>query len=456
MKARLLLPAVLLTLLLTGCGQSGWHDLFNGKDFTGFVQKGGQAQFTVEDGVMVGISTPDTPNSFMCTSEEYSDFILEFEVKADTILNSGVQVRSHSTENGDRTLVYGYQVEIDPTDRGWSGGIYDEARRGWLYPVTPNNVAAVRSFDRHGWNSYRVEAIGNRIRTWINGIPVADLADDADSSGFIAFQVHAVSRELAGTKVMWKNIRIATENLEKLALPDTTKIFHANFIPNTLTEREKADGWKLLFDGTSSAGWRGAHKDAFPESGWVIENGCLKVLASGGAESQGGGDIVTIDQYGNFDLFFEFMITEGANSGVKYFVSEAYPTAGSAIGLEYQILDDQRHPDAKMGRDGNRTLSSLYDLIPAANKRFNGVGHWNAAHIVSVNGHVEHWLNGFKVLEYERGSEEYRKLVSESKYKVFAGFGEAEHGHILLQDHGNEVAFRSIKIRQEARGNRQW
>jgi len=456
MKARLLLPAVLLTLLLTGCGQSGWHDLFNGKDFTGFVQKGGQAQFTVEDGVMVGISTPDTPNSFMCTSEEYSDFILEFEVKADTILNSGVQVRSHSTENGDRTLVYGYQVEIDPTDRGWSGGIYDEARRGWLYPVTPNNVAAVRSFDRHGWNSYRVEAIGNMISTWINGIPVADLADDADSSGFIAFQVHAVSRELAGTKVMWKNIRIATENLEKLALPDTTKIFQANFIPNTLTEREKADGWKLLFDGTSSAGWRGAHKDAFPESGWVIENGCLKVLASGGAESQGGGDIVTIDQYGNFDLFFEFMITEGANSGVKYFVSEAYPTAGSAIGLEYQILDDQRHPDAKMGRDGNRTLSSLYDLIPAANKRFNGVGHWNAAHIVSVNGHVEHWLNGFKVLEYERGSEEYRKLVSESKYKVFAGFGEAEHGHILLQDHGNEVAFRSIKIRQEARGNRQW
>ncbi|HCM58844.1 MAG TPA: DUF1080 domain-containing protein, partial [Bacteroidales bacterium] len=124
-----------------------------------------------EDGVMVGISTPGTPNSFMCTTEEYSDFILEFDVKVDTLLNSGVQIRSHSTENDGRVLVYGYQIEIDPTDRGWSGGIYDEARRGWLYPVTPNNQAAVKSFNRQGWNSYHVEAIGNRIRTWINGIP---------------------------------------------------------------------------------------------------------------------------------------------------------------------------------------------------------------------------------------------------------------------------------------------
>jgi len=448
MKSKLLLPALILALLLTGCSQSDWQKLFNGRDFTGFTQQGGQAQFTVEDGVMTGISATGTPNSFMCTTEDFSDFILEYEVKVDTLLNSGVQIRSHSAKNGDRTQVYGYQVEIDPTDRGWSGGIYDEARRGWLYPVTPNNQAAVKSFNRHDWNSYHVEAIGNRIRTWVNGIPVADLLDDADSSGFIAFQVHSVSPELAGTKVLWRNIRIATENLEKLSWPDAAKIYQANFIPNTLSEREKADGWKLLFDGVSTGGWRGAHKETFPESGWIIEDGCLKVLASGGAESQAGGDIVTVDQYGNFDLFFEFLITEGANSGVKYFVTEKYPTAGSAIGLEYQILDDLRHPDAKMGRDGNRTVASLYDLIPAANKRFNGVGQWNAAHIVSMNGHVEHWLNGFKVLEYERGSEEYRKLVSESKYKDFAGFGEAEKGHILLQDHGNEVWFRSIRIKE--------
>ncbi|MHC1733239.1 MAG: DUF1080 domain-containing protein [Bacteroidales bacterium] len=445
-KSILLLLSVLLTF--TGCAKTDWQELFNGRDFTGFVQLGGEAKYLVEDGAMVGVSTPGTPNSFMCTTEEYSDFILEFDVKVDTLLNSGVQIRSHSSENDGKVLVYGYQIEIDPTDRGWSGGIYDEARRGWLYPVTPNNQAAVKSFDRYGWNNYHVEAIGNRIKTWINGIPVAYLVDDTDASGFIGFQVHAVSDQLAGTRVMWKNIRIVTENLDKYRNADSTVIYQANFIPNTLTDREMSDGWKLLFDGSTSTGWRGAHNEAFPESGWVIENGCLKVLASGGGESKGGGDIVTVDQYGNFDLFLEFMITEGANSGVKYFVTENYATTGSAIGLEYQILDDQRHPDAKMGRDGNRTVASLYDLIPAANKRFNGVGQWNAAHIVSDNGHVEHWLNGFKVLEYERGSEAYRQLVKESKYKDFVGFGEADKGHILLQDHGNEVWFRSIKIRQ--------
>ncbi|MFZ2287664.1 MAG: DUF1080 domain-containing protein [Bacteroidales bacterium] len=448
MKSKLTLIFLSAIFTFAGCGKSDWQKLFNGKDFSGFVQLGGKAQYIVEDGVMVGISTPGTPNSFMCTTEEYTDFVLEFDAKADTLLNSGVQVRSHSRETGNGVLVCGYQVEIDPTDRGWSGGIYDEARRGWLYPVTPNNAAAVRAFDRYGWNRYHVEATGNRIRTWVNGIPVADLVDDADSSGFIGFQVHAVRDDLAGTRVMWKDIRIATENLAKYMISDTAGIYQANFIPNTLTDREVNDGWKLLFDGATSAGWRGAHKKEFPESGWVIENGCLKVLASGGAESKAGGDIVSLNEYGNFDLFFEFMITEGANSGVKYFVTEDYSTTGSAIGLEYQILDDLRHPDARMGRDGNRTVASLYDLIPAANKRFNGVGQWNAAHIVSFNGHVEHWLNGFRVLEYERGSEAYRQLVSESKYKDFAGFGEAEKGHILLQDHGNEVSFRSIKIRE--------
>ncbi|MDT8373138.1 MAG: DUF1080 domain-containing protein [Bacteroidales bacterium] len=448
MKQKFLISILVITILFSGCRQSDWYDLFNGNDFTGFVQKGGQAQFLVEDGVMIGISTPDTPNSFMCTAEEYSNFILEFEVKVDTLLNSGVQIRSHSRDNAGRELVYGYQIEIDPTDRAWSGGIYDEARRGWLYPVTPNNQAAVKSFDRQGWNRYHVEAIGNRFRTWVNGIPVADLVDDADSLGFIGFQVHAVAKELAGARVMWRNIRIATENLERYMNSDTVAIYQANFIPNTLTDSEVNDGWKLLFDGTTSTGWRGAHKDTFPESGWVIEDGCMKVLASGGAESKGGGDIVTLNEYSNFDFFFEFRITEVANSGVKYFVTEEYATTGSAIGLEYQILDDLRHPDAKMGRDGNRTTSSVYDLIPAANKRFNGIGQWNAGHIVSLNGHVEHWLNGFKVLEYERGSEAFRQLVKESKYKDYAGFGEAQKGHILLQEHGDEVWFRSVKIRE--------
>ena len=159
---------------------------------------------------------------------------------------------------------------------------------------------------------------------------------------------------------------------------------------------------------------------------------------------------MTEDQYTAFDLTFEFQLTPGANSGVKYFVTLKEQTSGSAIGLEYQILDDDKHPDAKMGRDGNRTLASLYDLI-TANKSPRGlkpVGQWNRGRlVVTPDNQVTHYLNGFKVLSYTRGSQEYHDLVAGSKYKDWENFGLAEKGHILLQDHGDKVSFRNIKIK---------
>ncbi|WP_218918708.1 3-keto-disaccharide hydrolase [Rufibacter tibetensis] len=227
----------------------------------------------------------------------------------------------------------------------------------------------------------------------------------------------------------------------------TAKVNTATQALNTLNDEEKKEGWKLLFDGKTTAGWRGAYKDAFPEQGWKIENGELVVLKSGGGESRNGGDIITEQQYDNFELTLEAKLTPGANSGVKYFVTERLPKSpGSAIGLEFQILDDELHPDAKMGRDGNRTIGSLYDLITAQNKKVNPIGEWNKVRIVSNNKHVEHWLNGVKVVEYERGSQEFRDLVAASKYQKFENFGEAPQGHILLQDHGDEVRYRNIKL----------
>ncbi len=229
-------------------------------------------------------------------------------------------------------------------------------------------------------------------------------------------------------------------------------------LPNTLTATEKAAGWRLLWDGQTANGWRAAKSDQFPKKGWEMTNGVLTVLASDGGESTGGGDIITTERFSEFELTVDFKITEGANSGIKYFVQPnlapidrvtgKVATVGSAIGPEFQILDDVRHPDAKMGRDGNRTIGSLYDLIPAAaNKPVNPIGEWNTARIIVEGRHVEHWLNGEKVLTYERGSAAYRQLVAQSKYRNIPEFGEWADGHILLQDHGNRVSFRNIKIR---------
>lgn len=217
---------------------------------------------------------------------------------------------------------------------------------------------------------------------------------------------------------------------------------------NTLSAEDVANGWKLLWDGKTTDGWRGAKLDKFPESGWAIEDGVLKVNKSDGAESANGGDIVTTEQYGDFVLSVDFKITPGANSGIKYFVDpDMNKGEGSAIGCEFQVLDDDLHPDAKLGVKGNRTCASLYDLIPAPTTKPMHKEDWNTA-VVYVNGnHVEHWLNGEKVLEYERDNAEWNALVAYSKYRDWPNFGNAKKGHILLQDHGDEVWFKNVKIK---------
>jgi len=229
-----------------------------------------------------------------------------------------------------------------------------------------------------------------------------------------------------------------------------TLFSQSNSIDNIISAAEAKEGWKLLWDGKTTAGWKSARTDSFPSKGWKIDNGVLKVLSAKGAESANGGDIITTAKYKNFELQVDFRITTGANSGIKYFVNpDLNKGPGSAIGCEFQILDDKVHPDAKLGVKGNRTLGSLYDLIPASeNKPFKGVGEWNRA-LIKVNGnHVEHWLNGVKVVEYERNNQMWRALVAFSKYKDWPAFGEAASGNILLQDHGDEVHFKNIKIKE--------
>jgi len=346
-----------------------WVELFNGKNLKGWEKLDGNAEYRVENGEVIGTSKSGTPNTFLATKKLYGDFILEYEMKMDRGLNSGVQFRSVALKPDGTERVNGYQVECDDTDtRPWAGGIYEEASRGWLYPMSYNLEVARAKINKHGeWNKIRVEAVGSTIRTYINGVNFANLVDDVRKEGFIALQVHAINDpSLDGREIAWRNIRVITDNPEKYMRKEVKLSPEVSYLTNALTPLQKKEGWKLLWDGKTSEGWRGAKLDVFPQGGWIMENGILTVEKGDGGESTNGGDIVSIKKYQDFILEVDFMITEGANSGIKYFVDPDLNTGeGSAIGCEFQILDNKRHPDAKMGVKGNRTLGSLYDLIPA-------------------------------------------------------------------------------------------
>jgi hypothetical protein len=214
--------------------------------------------------------------------------------------------------------------------------------------------------------------------------------------------------------------------------------------PNSLTSEEKKNGWVLLFDGTNTSQWITPDGKPLSSANWIIQNGELGLKPVKGKNYT---DIITTSEYSNFDLTVDFKTTTDANSGIKYFFTDY--EKGGKLGMEYQIIDDEVNIDAKEGINGNRKCGSLYDILPASSdKKLNPVGQWNTARIVSKGKHVEHWLNGKKILEFERGSKEYLDHLKQSKFaNVVPVFGTVAKGHILLQYHLSEVWFRNIKIK---------
>jgi hypothetical protein len=208
--------------------------------------------------------------------------------------------------------------------------------------------------------------------------------------------------------------------------------------PNTLTAAEKKDGWKLLFDGSTTSGWRGFKKEAVPP-GWKVVDGALTRVDKAG-------DLITTDKYADFDLTFEWRIAKNGNSGVFYHVAEA-PDLDTVYrtGPEYQLIDNEGHPDAKNGPD--RWAGANYALNAPTTSDTKPIGEWNQSRIVVNGPHVEHWLNGTRVVEYELWSPDWKARVAKSKFNAMPRYGMEKTGYIALQDHGNEVAFRNMKIK---------
>ena len=216
---------------------------------------------------------------------------------------------------------------------------------------------------------------------------------------------------------------------------------------NQLTQTEKKEGWQLLFDGQTMNHWRRIYTGALPKVGWRVEDGCMIMEYFEGKESANGGDLVTVKEYGNFDFIFDFKITSGANSGIKYFVNESIgdPESGYGFGPEFQICDDSR---IRGNLTGGKT-AGLYELISSPDtKKMNPIGEWNTGRIVSENNHVEHWLNGELMLSYVLGSDHFNELVQKSKFKDVDGYAAQAKGNILIQDHGSVVYFKNLKIKE--------
>ncbi|MEM7697573.1 MAG: family 16 glycoside hydrolase [Verrucomicrobiota bacterium] len=367
-----------------------WITLFNGENFDGWTQKGGEAKYTIEDGVIVGTTVPKTPNSFLCTEKRYGDFILELEFKVDPELNCGVQIRSNSLADYKDGRVHGYQVEIDPSDRGWSGGIYDEARRGWLDNHV-GNPAARYAFKQNEWNHYRIEAVGPHIRTYINGVLAADLLDAMTLEGFIGLQVHGVGSREDPLQVRYRNIRI--QDLGK-------------------------SEWEPLFNGEDFSGW----STELPDS-WSITDGILRGRAEKSEKRHA--IFLSDESYDDFTIRVRYRAHQG-NSGL-YFRCEPKPEGVAVNGFQAEIDAAGRGVGGLYETGGRKWVAKP---TPEAIAGFFKPDDWNVMDVTTRGGRITVHVNGVKSAE------------------VFDDPGRSS-GQFGLQLHGNQdmdVEFASVEL----------
>jgi hypothetical protein len=426
---------------VAAAAEPGFTVLFDGSStaaWRGFRRDSFPAKaWVVENGALKTVVGGDRCD--IITKDMYKDFELELSWRVSPGGNSGIFY--DVAENESEGYYTGPEVQI-LDDGGHADGKNPKRGAGSLYDLIAPVGRELRPVGEY--NQARVIKKGSHVEHWLNGKKVVEyelwkeplttmIAESKfkdmprfakERQGHIALQHH-------GQEIWIKDVRIRGAAIKA----DPPR-------PNVLTDTEARAGFRLLFDGKTTAGWRGFKKADFPSQGWSVRDGALVKTASGQGDSLGGGDIVTKERFSDFELRFDWRIAAAGNSGVKYLVTEE---RSGPIAHEYQLIDDDAHPDAKVGEQ--RKTAALYDALPATNKALRPVGEFNESRILLRGRHVEHWLNGRKVLEYELESEALMAAKAKSKFKDVAGWGTRLPGHILLQDHGDEVAFRNIRIR---------
>ncbi len=364
-----------------------WVELFNGKNLEGWTQRGGNARYEIRDNSIVGTTVPRSRNTFLCTNRDYGDFIFEVEFRVDPRMNAGIQIRSESIPIYRNGIVHGYQVEIDPSDRAWSGGIYDESRRGWINNLKENE-AARKAFRNNEWNHYRVEAIGDHIRTWVNGVLAADLRDSMTLSGFIGLQVHGTNSETP-MEIAWRNVRI-----KDLGRHEWQPLTHGNGL----------EGWQPRGGGT-----------------WSSESGIITGRSEKAERRHG--LLMSDDLFSDFVVRLQFKVTTG-DSGF-YFRSEP---VDSAVGVHgFQVELDTTFETGGLYETGNRGWVVQH---AADNKtRWYKPGAWNDLTVSAWGRRTVVRMNGRKSAELRNDSGRLQ-------------------GHFALQLHGGQdmdVSFRRIE-----------
>jgi len=417
-------------LIMATAGFSQPASLISGNGLSNWEQRGGSARYQLQDDVIIGTSVRDAQNTFLCTKAEYGDFILTFEVKQDPGINSGIQIRSESRSDYQNGRVHGYQVELDQSlQRLWTGGIYDEGRRGWLYPLT-RNPKGQQAYVLGAWNQIRIEAIGPHIRTWVNGIQCANLVDRLTAKGFIALQVHGIGRnDTPGKQIRWRNLQIRTEDLDQHRWPVQAYAPEISHLINQLSEAEESQGWRLLWDGNSMDGW-----SAQPRSTCTIEEGCLALSGQSKVLYQQG--------LSDFELRFDVRFTEATRTASMRY--------GNRQGADLAMV--------LLDRTNEQPAGSLAGLIPSknlsepenTNLRFSAQNGWNRVRLVVRDGQVEHWLNQIKVVTYDLNGQTFQALLNQAGFRSDRAIDDSAGGLFYLSfETVGPVEVRSIAVREQ-------